>query len=209
MPGIDLACVVPSAYALATRCPVLTYYICVRMCYAMPGTDLAHVGTRIPLAQQPSVISTDAGANRIIDQVYLPTRALRHVRIGLRGCYTMSGTDRAYADRSSLLRPGHCQIRFYAHLDSDLRTQRQLSAYTYTDSDPCTKLVYGATSLLQGACSPIPWYCLLWSYAPGTSGVVLSGVRRCCSSYGSLDERVLRCIQGFAPAVPGICCFTL
>eukprot|EP00961_Rhodomonas_salina_P302134 3940735-Rhodomonas_salina.5 len=50
MSGTDLACYPTrvrywpsvSPYARATRCPVLTYCITLRACYAMSGTDIAY-----------------------------------------------------------------------------------------------------------------------------------------------------------------------
>eukprot|EP00961_Rhodomonas_salina_P009256 125901-Rhodomonas_salina.3 len=86
--GTDLAYGAPlSAYARATRCPVLAermviYYRPTRACYAMPGTELAVSATSLARG------GSDRAGGAEVSVLCFP--------IALRACYAMSGTEIAY-----------------------------------------------------------------------------------------------------------------
>eukprot|EP00961_Rhodomonas_salina_P234589 3170587-Rhodomonas_salina.2 len=85
-----------SAYALATRCPVLTWAPKhLRACYAMSGTDIGYYAPtrermKCPILTQSRVLCTSALATRC------PVLTWCMVPFCLRACYTLPGTDVEY-----------------------------------------------------------------------------------------------------------------
>eukprot|EP00961_Rhodomonas_salina_P296229 3936157-Rhodomonas_salina.5 len=100
-----------SVYSPATGCPVLARAMGLDTCYAMSGTDVGH------RRRSPSWgISSHSrmSQNRTTASRYTPTSNIRNhnfstiwttnavsLRIGLRSCYEMPGTNRAYGAASA------------------------------------------------------------------------------------------------------------